>query len=184
MTQIDPRTPKATTRTAEVGGPPRKQEPPFNWRVSVGMAIGLLVLFGVLFGLRALDIFPPKPAEDPQIAAARATLAAVPTLQAVAAVQPTKASTQAPAPATSGPVVVSTPAQTNETLAAATPPPVQTRAPALGRTQQPGTIAPAPAAAGAQFETEPTPVAATESDHANPAVTTPINSTPAEATPP
>src|SRR6266516_2800268 len=72
MTQIDPRSPKATTRTAEVGEPPRKQEPPFNWRVSVGLAVGLLVLFGVLFGLRALDIFPPKPAEDPQIAADRA----------------------------------------------------------------------------------------------------------------
>ena len=44
MTQIDPRSPKATTRTAEVGEPPRKQEPPFNWRISLGMAIGLLVI--------------------------------------------------------------------------------------------------------------------------------------------
>src|SRR5579859_8270605 len=106
MTQIDPRRP-TTTPNPNPGEPQRKQETSFNWRVSVGMVLGLLVLFGVLFGLRALDIFPPKPAEDPQIAAARATLAAVPTLQAVAAVQPTKASTQALAPATSGPVVVS-----------------------------------------------------------------------------
>ena len=108
MTQIDPRSPKATTRTAEVGEPPRTQEPPFNWRVSVGMAIGLVLLFGVLFGLRALDIFPPKPGEDPQIAAARAALAAVPTQQAAAAVQPTLAPTQVSGPAASTPIALST----------------------------------------------------------------------------
>src|SRR6266516_4170809 len=112
MTQIDPRSPKATTRTAEVGEPPRKQEPSFNWRVSVGMAIGLVVLFGVLFGLRALDIFPPKPAEDTQIAAARATLAALPTQQAAAAAQPTLAPTPASGPATLGPIALPTPAKT------------------------------------------------------------------------
>ena len=38
-----------------------KEGPPFNWRVSVGMAIGLVVLFGLLFGLRALGISRPVP---------------------------------------------------------------------------------------------------------------------------
>src|ERR1043165_6136082 len=99
MTQIDPRTPKTTIRTAEVGEPPRKQEPPFNWRVSVAVAMGLLVLFGVLFGLRALDIFPPSPAEDPQIAPARAPLAAALT-QAAAAAKPPLAPTPESGPAT------------------------------------------------------------------------------------
>src|SRR5437879_11236472 len=107
MTQIDPRRP-ATTPNPNTGEPQRKQEPPFNWRVSVGMAIGLVVLFGVLFGLRALDIFPPKPAEDPQIAAARATLAAAPTQQAAAAVQTTSAPTQVSGPAASTPIALST----------------------------------------------------------------------------
>jgi hypothetical protein len=106
MTQLDPRSP--TTRPATPGAqPPVKQEPPFNWRVSVGMAIGLVVLFGALFGLRTLGIFPPRPAEDPEIAAVRATLAALPT-QPVAAVQPTAAPTPRSA-ATLGPVVPATP---------------------------------------------------------------------------
>src|SRR5438132_12843022 len=104
MTQIDPRNPKTKSRPPDGGEPPRKQEPSFNWRVSVGMAIGLLVLFGVLFGLRALDIFPPKPAEDPQIAAVRATLAALPTQQAAPAVQPTSAPTSVSGPAPLGPI--------------------------------------------------------------------------------
>src|ERR1051326_5561778 len=133
MTQIDPRSPKATTRTADVGEPPRKPEPPLNWRVSVGMAIGLLVLFGVLFGLRALDIFPPKPAEDPQIAAARATLAAAPTQQAAAAMQPTLAPTRESGPATLGPITLSTPATTAAAPALAT----VALAPTIARTPAP-----------------------------------------------
>src|SRR5207244_6994662 len=106
MTQIDPRRP-ATTPNPNTGEPQRKQEPSFNWRVSVGMAVGLLVLFGVLFGLRALDIFPPKPAEDPQIAAVRATLAALPTQQAAPEVQTTPGTKQAPASAPLAPNTLS-----------------------------------------------------------------------------
>ena len=57
------------------------------------MAVGLVVLFGVLFGLRALGVFPRQPGDDPEIAAVRSTLAALPTQQAAPAVQPTAAPT-------------------------------------------------------------------------------------------
>src|SRR6516225_10094115 len=109
MTQTDPRMP-ARTPNPNAGEPQRKHEPPFNWRVSVGMAVGLLVLFGALFGLRALDIFPPKPGEDPEIVAVRATLAALPTQPAAPAVQPTSAPTQV-----SAAIALSTPAATGAT---------------------------------------------------------------------
>jgi hypothetical protein len=185
MTQIDPRSPKATARTAEVGEPPRKQEPPFNWRVSVGMAIGLVVLFGVLFGLRALDIFPPKPAEDPQIAAARATLAAAPTQQAAAAVQPTLAPTQVSGPAASTPIALSTPAATGAAPALATVGSAPTIAATTALAQQSGTSTQAPSATGTQFETAPTPVATTASAEAVATVgSTPAISATAGATPP
>src|SRR5437879_11527364 len=120
MTQSDPRNPKTKSRPPDGGEPPRKQDAPFNWRVSVGMAIGLVVLFGVLFGLRALDIFPPKPAEDPQIGAVRATLAALPTQQAAPTVQPTLAPTQASGSAPVGRIALSTPAPTGAAPAVAT----------------------------------------------------------------
>ncbi len=166
MTQIDPRRP-TTTPNPNPGEPRRKQEPSFNWRVSVGMAVGLLVLFGVLFGLRALDIFPPKPAEDPQIAAVRATLAALPTQQAAPAVQPTPGSTQAPAPATLGPIALSTPAATGAAPAAATVASAPTTAPTPAR--QSATQTQTALATGTQFDTAPTPVATTASDQLNPA---------------
>jgi hypothetical protein len=168
MTQIDPRRP-TTTPNPNPGEPRRKQEPSFNWRVSVGMAVGLLVLFGVLFGLRALDIFPPKPAEDPQIAAVRATLAALPTQQAAPAVQPTPASTQAPAPATLGPIALSTPAATGAAPAAATVASAPTTAPTPAAAPQSGTQTQTALATGTQFDTAPTPVATTASDQVNPA---------------
>jgi len=76
------------------------------------MAVGLALLFGVLFGLRALGVFPSRPTEDPEIAAAQATLAALATQQPVAAQPTTQAATLAPAPATSGGTIVSTPAPT------------------------------------------------------------------------
>lgn len=157
MTRIDPRRP--TTPNPNPGEPQRKQEPSFNWRVSVGMAVGLLVLFGVLFGLRALDIFPPKPAEDPQIAAVRATLAALPTQQPAPAVQPTPASTQAPAPATLGPIALSTPAATAAAPALATVASAPTTA-ATPAPQSP-TQTQTALATGTQFDTAPTPVATT-----------------------
>src|SRR5262252_9467742 len=110
MTQLDPRSsPTTTPSPPSTGGQPGKHEP-FNWRVSLVMAVGLVVLFGVLFGLRALGIFPPRPGEDPEIAAVRATLAALPTQQAAPAVQPTSAPTQSSGPAPSGRIAPSTPA--------------------------------------------------------------------------
>jgi hypothetical protein len=160
MTQIDPRRP-TTTPNPNPGEPQRKQEPSFNWRVSVGMATGLLVLFGVLFGLRALDIFPPKPAEDPQIAAVRATLSALPTQQPAPAVQPTPASTQAPAPATLGAIALSTPAATGAAPAAATVASAPTTAPTPAAALQSSTQTQTVLATGTQFDTAPTPVATT-----------------------
>jgi hypothetical protein len=184
MTQIDPRSPKAAIRTAEVGEPPRKQEPPFNWRISLGMAIGLLVLFGVLFGLRALDLFPQRPAEDPQIAAARATLAAVPTQQAAPAVQPTLVPTQVSGPAASGPVARSTSASTGAAPALGTAASAPTTAPTPARAQS-GTTTQAQSATGTQFETAPTPVATTTSAQAVATMgrSTPANSATAGAAP-
>src|SRR5262245_51863105 len=95
MTQIDPRNTTTTTESTPGGPPPGKASSSYNWRVSVGMAFGLALLFGVLFGLRALGIFPPRPTEDPEVAAGRATLAALSTQQPAAVTQPTTA----PAPA-------------------------------------------------------------------------------------
>jgi hypothetical protein len=180
MTQIDRRSPKARTGTREVGESPRKQEPPFNWRVSIGMAIGLVVLFTVLFGLRALDIFPPKPAEDPQIAAARATLAAAPTQQAATAAQPRPAATQASAPAASGPIALSTPAATGAAPSLGTVTSAPTTAPTSAPAQQSGSTTQVLSATGTQFETAPTPVATTTSAQAGPTVggTPAISATP------
>jgi hypothetical protein len=160
MTQIDPRRP-ATTPNPNASEPQRKQEPPFNWRVSVGMAVGLLVLFGVLFGLRALEIFPPKPGEDPQIAAVRATLAALPTQQAAPAAQPTLAPTPASAAAPLGPIALSTPAATGAAPVLATVASAPTTAPTPMPGQQSATKTQKPSATGTEVETIPTPVATT-----------------------
>ena len=62
--------------------------------------IGLAILFGILFGLRVLHIFPPEPGQDAEIAAARATQAALGTQEALAP-RPTVAVGSAPAAATS-----------------------------------------------------------------------------------
>jgi hypothetical protein len=112
MTQIDPRNTTTTTPSTPDRPLPGKGGSSYNWRVSVGMALGLALLFGVLFGLRALGIFPPRPAEDPEIAAARATLASLPTQQPAAIVQPTLAPTQPAAQATRG-ITVPTAAPTS-----------------------------------------------------------------------
>ena len=160
MTQIDPRRP-TTTPNPNPGEPQQKQESPFNWRVSVGMAVGLLVLFGVLFGLRALDIFPPRPGEDPQIAAVRATLAALPTQQAAPAVQPTSTTTPASAPAPSGPIALSTPAATGAAPALATVALAPATAPTPAPVQQSATRTQTALETGTQFDTAPTPVATT-----------------------
>lgn len=164
MTQIDPRRP-TTTPNPNPGEPQRKQEPSFNWRVSVGMAVGLLVLFGVLFGVRALDIFPPKPAQDPQIAAVRATLTALPTQQAAPAVQSTSAPTSVSGPAPLGPIALSTPGATGVAPAVATVASAPTTAPAPAPTPAPArqsaTQTQTAWATGTQFDTAPTPVATT-----------------------
>lgn len=173
MTQRDPRSSTITTpSTPSTDRPPAKQEPPFNWRVSVGMAIGLLVLFGLLFALRAFDIFPPRPGEDPEIAAARATLAALPTPQAAPAAQPTAAPTTLSAPAPLGPIVLATPAPTSAATVAVTAAPAPTIAPTPALVQQPAIETQERSTVGGQFETGPTPVATTTSDQATPTVAT------------
>ena len=99
MTQIDPRAPTgAPVPSDDRRHTPRRVERGFNWRVSVGLFVGLAVLFGVLFGLRALHIFPAEPGQDVEIASARATQSALATRQVAA--QPTVgvASTPASAP--------------------------------------------------------------------------------------
>jgi hypothetical protein len=178
MTQLDPHSP--TTRPATPGGqPPVKQEPPFNWRVSVGMAIGLAVLFGVLFGLRTLGIFPPRPADDPEIAAVRATLAALPTQRAAPAAQPTVAPAQPAAPAASGAIGPATPVPTNAPPTAA----IAISAPTTALTQQASAAAAQSATTGTVFETAPTPVAGNIPDQPNPAVaSTPGTSPRADST--
>src|SRR5438270_12563895 len=101
MTQIDPLAPTGAPPLPNggPGGSPRR-EAGFNWRISAGMFVGLAILFGVLFGLRALHIFPPEPGQDAEIAAARATQAAFGTQEALAP-RPTVAVGSAPAAATS-----------------------------------------------------------------------------------
>jgi hypothetical protein len=107
------------------------------------MFVGLAILFGVLFGLRALHIFPPEPVQDAEIAAARATQAALGTQEALAP-RPTVAVAGAPqaapttAAATSGAQVrpASTPAPAQQPAPAATPE-VQTPVPAIVATTQP-----------------------------------------------
>jgi hypothetical protein len=180
MTQIDPRR-DAPPPNPNPGEPQWKHEPPYNWRVSVGMAVGLLVLFGVLFGLRALDIFPPKPGDDPQIAAVRATLAALPTQQPAApAVQPTSAPTP-PGPAPLGPIALSTPVAAGAAPAVATVASAPTTAPTRAPAQQSAPRTQEPSATGTQFETAPQPVATTTRDQSNPGSTP--ETTPAQQTP-
>jgi hypothetical protein len=68
MTQLDPRNPTTTPpQPKDHGASAQKPEPSFNWRVSIGIALGLLILFGVLFGLRAAHIFPPEPTQDSEM---------------------------------------------------------------------------------------------------------------------
>jgi len=133
------------------------------------MAIALVVLFGVLFGLRWLDIFPSRPGEDPEIAAARATLAALPTQQAAPAVQPTSAPTQSSGAAPSGRIAPSTPAPAGANPVPPTVASAPTTAPTPALAQESTTRTQGPTAAGTQFETAPTPIATTTSDQANPA---------------
>jgi hypothetical protein len=100
MTQLDPRTSTETPAPPkEASQPGPSSEPPFNWHVSLGMFIGLVVLFATLFGLRALHIWPPDPAQDPEMVAAFATRAALQTQAAVATPLPATAVAVAPAAA-------------------------------------------------------------------------------------
>lgn len=99
MTQLDPRPPTRAPAPPDGGSPTSPpQDSGFNWRVSIGLFAGLAVLFGVLFGLRALHIFPPEPGQDPEIVAARATQAVLGTQEALAP-RPTAAAAVAPAAA-------------------------------------------------------------------------------------
>ncbi len=178
MTQLDPRAPTGSPPPSDgrVPSSPRR-EPGFDWRISVGMVVGLAILFGVLFGLRALHIFPPEPGQDGEIAAARATQSALGTQEALAP-RPTVAAAGAPAAAptsagaTSGAQVrpAATPVPAQQPAPAATPE-VQTPVPAIVATTQPvmaATSAPTLAAANAPtaqpnsttIQAEPTPVQA------------------------
>ena len=102
MTQLDPhRHPQSSAAPQDTGGSPPTREAPF-WRVTVGMAAGLVLLFGVLFGLRGLHIFPPEPDQDAGIVAVRATQSAIqtePTQVVTSAGAPPVAATEVPTPA-------------------------------------------------------------------------------------
>jgi hypothetical protein len=138
MTQLDPRVPTGAPLPPDggPGGSPRR-ETGFNWRISAGMFVGLAILFGVLFGLRALHIFPPEPGQDAEIAAARATQAALGTQEALAP-RPTVAVGSDTAAATSAvqvrPAAPPATAQQSATTAA---PEVQTPVPITVPTTQP-----------------------------------------------
>jgi hypothetical protein len=171
MTQIDPHAPTGVPAPSDDHRPTApRQDRGFNLRVSVGMAVGLVVLLGVLFGLRAPRIFPPEPGQDPEIAAARATQAAlgtqeasVPRLTAVvptahAAASSATAATSAAQPnATAGPPVAAPAAQTALPVSVATtqPLPASTSAPPSVPTSVP-TAQPNPT----EVPPDPTPVQA------------------------
>ena len=99
MTQLDPHLPTgAPVRPDDHRPGPPRPESGFNWRITVGMFVGLVLIFGVLFGLRAFQIFPAEPGQDPVIAAARAPQAALGTQEALAP-RPTVGVAGAPAEA-------------------------------------------------------------------------------------
>ncbi len=126
-----------------VGRPPETPsdaEPPYRWRTFFIWAAGLAIIFGVLFALRGLHIFPRPVGDDPEIVAAKATQQALMTA-AVLTPRPTAAPTRAPAVApttqpatrattapTSGPAVAPITQPTVGALAASTPQPVNTPA--------------------------------------------------------
>jgi hypothetical protein len=178
MTQLDPRAPTGAPPPPKggPGGSPRR-EAGFNWRISAGMFVGLAILFGVLFGLRALHIFPPEPGQDAEIAAARATQAALGTQEALAP-RPTAAVAGVPqaAPTTPGaasaaqvrpaatPATAQQPAPT-AAPEAQTPAPitVPTTQPVIGATPAPtleATTAPTVQANPTEVQAAPTPVQA------------------------
>src|SRR5713101_1983031 len=105
MAHLDPRVPTGAPAPPDggPGGSPRR-ETGFNWRISVGMFVGLAILFGVLFGLRALHIFQPEPGQDAGIADARAAPAPQPAAAATPEAQPPLAA----AAATTQPVIAPT----------------------------------------------------------------------------
>src|SRR5712691_9431815 len=146
MAQLDPRVPTGAPPPSDGGpGGSALRETGFNWRISVGMFVGLAILFGVLFGLRVLHIFPPEPGQDAEIAAARATQAALGTQEALAP-RPTVAVVGAPAAATSAVQVrpAATPATAQQPAPTAAPE-LQTPVPITVATTQPVVAAtPAP----------------------------------------
>jgi hypothetical protein len=135
------------------------------------MFVGLAILFGVLFGLRVLHIFPPEPGQDAEIAAARATQAALGTQEALAP-RPTVAVGSAPAAATSAVQVrpAATPATAQQSAPTAAPE-VQTPVPITVPTTQPviaakpaptleATTAPTVQSNPTEVQAAPTPVQA------------------------
>ncbi len=171
MTQLDPRVPAGAPPPPDGGPGAPRRETGFNWRISAGMFVGLAILFGVLFGLRVLHIFPPEPGQDAEIAAARATQAALGTQEALAP-RPTVAVGSAPAAATSAVQVrpAATPATAQQPAPTAAPE-VQTPAPITVPTTQPviaatpaatleATTAPTVQSNPTEVQAEPTPVQA------------------------
>lgn len=119
-----------------VGRPPeipQGAEPPYRWRTFFTWAAGLAIIFGVLFALRGLHIFPRPAGDDPEIVAAKATQQALMTA-AVLTPRPTVAPTRAPAvaptvqPATRATPVPTT-APTSAALAASAAQPANTTIP-------------------------------------------------------
>lgn len=184
MTQIDPRAPTGASAPSDDHRPTsQRQERGFNWRISVGMFVGLAVLFGVLFGLRALHIFPPEPGQDAQIAAARSTQAALGTQEAsarrstaVVSSAPAAAPTVAPTTSAAQPTAAVPPAPAQQTATGQQPASAATSAYQTGGTAAVATTLPvigAPPVANpgpttaataqpnpADVQTEPTPVQA------------------------
>jgi hypothetical protein len=125
------------------------------------MFVGLAILFGVLFGLRVLHIFPPEPGQDAEIAA-----------QEALAPRPTVAVGSAPAAATSAVQVrpAATPATAQQSAPTAAPE-VQTPIPLTVPTAQPviaakpaptleATTAPTVQSNPTEVQAAPTPVQA------------------------
>jgi len=104
-----------------VGRPPETPsgtEPPYRWRTFFIWAAGLAIIFGVLFALRGLHIFPRPAGDDPEIVAAKATQQALMTA-AVLTPRPTVAPTRAPVVApTAQPATRATAAPTSQSAVA------------------------------------------------------------------
>jgi hypothetical protein len=92
MARIDTPAPASASPPPD-GGEPRRQDVPYRWRTFALWLAGLLLLLGVLFGLRTFQIFPGPASEDAEIVTARATQAAFLTREAASAKTPPVAAT-------------------------------------------------------------------------------------------